>query len=509
MIIEPAAIYDLLVVGGGINGAGIARDAAGRGLKVLLIEKGDIASQTSSASTKLIHGGLRYLEQFEFRLVRESLAERERLWRMAPHIIRPMEFLLPQTDSLRPAWLVRLGLFIYDHLGGRDRLPITRTVDLRSDPLGEGLAARHGKGFVYADCWVDDSRLVVLTMLDAAERSALIKPRTELLWARRQNGVWKATLHGPEGECEVRARVLVNATGPWVCELFDRLGVPCNRVVRLVKGSHIIVPRLHGGEHALLIQNPDRRVVFAIPYEGEFTLIGTTEVLCDRPNDKPSPDEDEIAYLLNSCNRTFERKLHAKEIYYTYSGIRPLCDDGAQSTSTLTRDYVLELDQDGPPLLSVFGGKITTYRRLAEQALARLALFFPKAGEAWTGGTVLPGGEEISTPGDYAKNLSARHPSLPTALLERFARTYGSRAERLLEGVTSAVDLGDDLGGGLTQREVDYLVAHEWARTAEDILFRRTKLGLHHPSDLADRIDDYLATSLANMPHLDAGAHAC
>lgn len=482
--------FDLLIVGGGINGAGIARDAAGRGLKVLLVEKDDLAAHTSSASSKLIHGGLRYLEQFQFRLVRESLAERERLWRIAPHIIRPLDFVVPQEDSPRPAWLVRLGLLLYDNLAGRDSLPAARTINLATDGRGDGLRRREGKGFVYADCFVDDSRLVVLNALDAAERGACIATRTELVSAQRGKNSWTATIRGPAGEERAEARALVNAAGPWVADLLQRLDIRSRRKVRLVKGSHIVTSRLYEGDHAYLIQNPDRRVVFAIPFESDFTLIGTTDSFWSGKPDNPAIDEAETDYLLDAVRRTFARPIGRKDIVWSFSGIRPLFDDGSSTAATVTRDYALDLNEKGAPVLSIFGGKLTTYRRLAEHALHRLGHLFPGASGPWTAGTALPGGD-----GDAAALLSSLQrdfPRLPDGLLRRMSRAYGSRASRILAGTRTFEDLGAVLADDLTAREVDYLVSVEWARTAEDILFRRSKLGLHVDRSATGPLEDYL-----------------
>ncbi len=495
LVAEATFDTDLLIVGGGINGAGIARDAAGRGLSVLLVEQDDLASHTSSASTKLIHGGLRYLEYREFRLVREALIERERLWRMAPHIIWPLEFVLPQTNSPRPAWLVRLGLFLYDHLGGRQKLPATRTVALDRDPLGRGLKrGADAKAFVYSDCWVEDSRLVVLNARDAADRGATILTHTRLVDARRADAGWIATIEDHAGRREVRARVLVNAAGPWVAQVLGSVpDARRDRGVRLVKGSHIVVPRLYDGAHAFLLQNPDRRVVFAIPYEQEFTLIGTTDEAWNGAPGRAEIDQAEIDYLLETVARYFERPVTQADIAWTYSGIRPLYDDHAASASAVTRDYVLDLDA-GParaPMLSIFGGKITTYRKLAEHALQELSPYLP--GAAWTAGAVLPGGDMADGDIDrFVAGLIARHPALPPSMLRRLARAYGTRTDYLLAGVRHPDDLGEDFGAGLTTREIDYLCDHEWARSAEDILYRRSKLGLHVPADAAARIDGYL-----------------
>ena len=487
--------YHLLIVGGGINGAGIARDAAGRGLSVLLVEQDDLAAHTSSASTKLIHGGLRYLEYGEIRLVREALVERERLWRMAPHIIWPLRFVLPQTHSPRPAWLVRLGLLLYDHLGGRERLPGTQTIRFDRSDLGAGLRDREGRAFVYSDCWVEDSRLVVLNARDAADRGADIRTRTRLTGARREGNVWRATIVGEDGAREVRARALVNAAGPWVAEVLARIpGARTDRGVRLVKGSHIVVPRLYEGAHAFMLQNPDRRVVFAIPYEGRFTLIGTTDEPWQGAPAKAEIGAAEARYLLDTANRYFERQLSEADIAWSYAGIRPLYDDHAGSASAVTRDYVLDLDagEGQAPLLNVFGGKITTYRQLADRALGELARFLPDAGAAWTADAPLPGGDMADFDA-FAEALIRARPGLPSALLRRLARAYGTRVEWLLGGAATPGDLGEDFGAGLTAREVDYLREAEWASTAEDVLFRRSKLGLHGPAGTAERVASYLA----------------
>ncbi len=490
---------DLLVVGGGINGAGIARDAAGRGLSVLLVEQDDLAAHTSSASTKLIHGGLRYLEYGEFRLVREALVERERLLAIAPHIIWPLEFVLPQAHSPRPAWLVRLGLFLYDHLGGRKRLPGTRSIDLATDPRGSGLKPGGGRAFIYADCWVEDSRLVVLNARDAAARGATILTHTRLTGATREGDRWQATIADAAGTRRVTARALVNAAGPWVAELLARLpGTHHDRGVRLVKGSHIVVPKLYAGAHAFLLQNPDRRVVFAIPYERDFTLIGTTDTGWQGPPGRAQIDAGEVAYLCATANRYFAQGITPADIVWSYSGIRPLYDDHAASASAVTRDYVLDLDAavGAAPLLSIFGGKITTYRRLADHALARLAPAFPGMGPDWTATAPLPGGDFADFDALLA-DLTARYPALPATLLRRLARAYGTDAATLLGEARDPADLGRHFSADLYAREVDWLTTREWATSAEDILYRRSKLGLHVPAGTAAAIDVYLATRAA------------
>ncbi|MGU3391198.1 glycerol-3-phosphate dehydrogenase [Sphingomonas sp. M1A8_2b] len=497
----PSTEYDLLIVGGGINGAGIARDAAGRGLSVMLVEQDDLASHTSSASTKLIHGGLRYLEYGEFRLVRESLIERERLWGMAPHIIWPLRFVLPQTQSPRPAWMVRLGLFLYDHLGGRKRLPGTETIALDTSQFGEGLAARTGRAFVYSDCWVEDSRLVVLNARDAADRGAEIRTRTRLVSARRDGDAWTAAIADATGEHPVRAKALVNAAGPWVSDVLGRAaGVRSQSKVRLVKGSHIVVPQLYDGAHAFMLQNEDRRIVFAIPYEGKFTLIGTTDLPWDAAPGTPVISEAETDYLIATVNRYFTRTLTRDDVAWSYAGIRPLHDDHAGNASAVTRDYVLDLDAGGgrAPMLSIFGGKITTYRKLAEHAMAELAKVMPAIGPAWTAGAALPGGDIPDADFDrFVGELTAGRPGLPPALLHRLARAYGTEVDALLGDATDAAALGEDFGGGLTRCEVDYLIAREWAQTSEDILYRRGKLGLHAPTGTAERLAAYLADRLS------------
>ncbi len=497
---DAAQTYDLLIIGGGVNGAGIARDAAGRGLSVLLVEQEDLASHTSSASTKLIHGGLRYLEYYEFRLVREALIERERLLGMAPHIIWPLRFVLPQSQSPRPAWMVRLGLFLYDHLGGRKKLPGTQTLNLDRAPQGNGLkSGTKGKGsaFVYSDCWVQDSRLTVLNAMDAAARGAEIRTRTRLTGAQSVGDQWRATIEDAQGQHQVSARVLVNAAGPWVDAVLRTLGRAHNdRGVRLIKGSHIVVPRLYEGDHAFMLQNPDRRIVFAIPYEQEFTLIGTTDEPWNAAPGKAEISQGEIDYLCETVNRYFERGVTPQDIVWTYSGIRPLYDDHAANASAVTRDYVLDFDRSEgrAPMLSVFGGKITTYRKLAEHALEHIAQVFPQAATPWTAGATLPGGDLPD--GDFeafVRTLVKRYPQLEPALLHRLARAYGTRTLDLLGTAVTAQDLGPDLGGGLHTAEVDYLVHHEWARTAQDILYRRSKLGLHVPPGTSEALEAYLA----------------
>lgn len=493
--------YDLLIIGGGINGAGIARDAAGRGLRVLLVERDDLANGTSSRSSKLVHGGLRYLEQYEFRLVREALAEREVLLSIAPHVTRPLTFVLPHDSGLRPAWMIRAGLFLYDHLAKRSRLPGSRSLDLGRAPEGKPLKPVFRRGFAYSDCWVDDSRLVVLNAIDAHERGAVIRPRCRFLSATPENGLWAARIRPVGNEPEtVLARVLVNAAGPWVEQvLHDGLHLPRPRNLRLVKGSHIVVPRLYPGEQAYILQNPDRRVVFVIPFEQRFTLIGTTDIPFDGDPAQVAISAEETAYLCDAASRFLTIPVRPAEVAWAYSGVRPLYDDASADPSTITRDYVFDImaGEGGPPVLSVFGGKITTYRRLAEHALAKLRPLLPAHNGPWTSHAPLPGGD---VPGGdctaFAATLQSGAPWLPAELARRLARTYGTRAERLLQGASGLADLGRDLGAGLTEREVAYLVEHEWARTADDILWRRSKLGLAGDAALGSRLDDYLAAKV-------------
>ncbi len=495
-----AAIADMLVVGGGINGTGIARDAAGRGLSVILVEQGDLAGATSSASSKLIHGGLRYLEYYEFRLVREALLERERLLRLAPHVIWPMDFVLPLERSLRPAWFVRLGLFMYDHLAPRKRLPATRSVRLDRDPVGAALKPGFRRGFIYADCWVEDSRLVVLNARDAADRGASVLTRTRLMQATRGVDSWQCELLHPDGQrSTIEARTLVNAAGPWVTRVLNQtLGLNSGKQVRLIKGSHIVLPRLHPGPEAFILQNTDRRIIFAIPYEGLYTLVGTTDVAFDGDPARVAIDPAETSYLLDVVNRHFRRQMSAADIVWSYAGVRPLYDDASENASAVTRDYVLDLDAGPgrPALLSIFGGKITTFRKLAEHAMERLAPHLPAGGKPWTDSVPLPGGDMPD--GDFGAFLAgfrARFPFLPPELSLRLARAYGTRADRLLEGCQGMPDLGMCFGGDLHRREVDYLTREEWAETAEDILWRRSKLGLHVPAGTARALDDALASA--------------
>jgi glycerol-3-phosphate dehydrogenase len=492
-------MYDIAIIGGGIHGCGIARDAAGRGLSVLLAEKADLASGTSSASTKLIHGGLRYLEQFGFRLVREALREREVLLSMAPHIIRPLRFVLPHGPGLRPAFLIHLGLWLYDHLGGRSILPASHAIDLANAPAGRPLKASFTRGFEYSDCWVDDARLVVLNAMDAAALGARIRVCTEVTSARRGNGAWRVDLRDTaSGQREtVEARSLINATGAWVADaMVHRIEARSVAKVRLVKGSHIVVARLFDHDSAYILQQPDRRIVFAIPYEQDFTLIGTTDVDCTGDLDSLAISGEEIAYLCQAINRYFTTAITPSDVVWSYAGVRSLHDDGRASAQDTTRDFVLELDgkPGEPPLLSIVGGKITTYRRVAEEALGQLMpLLARQAGPPWTRGAPLPGGDFAYQDRDrLAGDLATAVPALGAATSHRLARTYGTIARAIFADAKRAEDLGAHFGAGLYEREVRHLIDKEWARTADDILWRRTKLGLRLTKDERHRLEEWL-----------------
>ncbi|CAB5283818.1 MULTISPECIES: glycerol-3-phosphate dehydrogenase [Burkholderia] len=500
--------YDLLVVGGGINGAGIARDAAGRGLSVLLCEQDDLASHTSSASTKLIHGGLRYLEYKEFGLVRKALQERETLLRAAPHIMWPLRFVMPHMPNLRPAWLIRIGLFLYDHLAKRELLPGSRGIDMRRHAAGAPLVDSIRRGFVYSDGWVDDARLVVLNALDAKERGAEILTRTKLVSAERRSDEWEARLQQPDGAIRVvRARAIANAAGPWVGDvLHGALGRGAHHSVRLVKGSHIVTRRLFDHDHAYIFQNPDKRIIFAIPYERDFTLIGTTDVEYTSDPARVAIDRDETQYLCDSINRYFKRKISPADVHWTYSGVRPLLEDeNAANASAVTRDYRLEMDDgEGAPLLSVFGGKITTFRKLAEEAGDMLCRALGRDAPAWTAGAPLPGGDIANAKFDaFADAFAKRHRWLPAPLARRYARAYGTRAARVVGNAQSLADLGAEIVPGLFEAELRYLRDTEWATCAQDVLWRRSKLGLHVAPGTLDAasaaLDAWFAA--AHAPH--------
>jgi len=488
---------DLLVIGGGINGAGIARDAAGRGLSVVLAEKDDLAQGTSSRSGKYIHGGLRYLEYYEFRLVREALTEREVLLKAAPHIIWPMRLMLPHSPEQRPAWLIRLGLFLYDHLGKRELLPGSRRVDLARDPEGRIIKKEFKTGFEYSDCWVDDARLVVLNAIDARDRGAEILTRMAAVSARRENGLWQVDLKGAEGSRRVEARVVVNAAGPWVQDVLGRIsGVNSNRRIRLVKGSHIVVPKFWNGPHAYLFQNHDKRVIFVNPYQDNLCLIGTTDIPYEGKAEDVAIDDNEIDYLLAVVNRYCTHELKRADIVQAFSGVRPLYDDNAANPSAVTRDYVFDIDggEGRPPLLSVFGGKITTYRKLAEHALEKLKPYFPQMTGDWTSAAHLPGGDlkGARSLADFIALLEKHYPWISAPLAHHYARLYGGMAFDLLHGARSLTDLGRHFGALLYEREISYLREAEWAQTAEDILERRTKHGLHLKPNEATAVRNYL-----------------
>lgn len=471
-----------------MNGVGIARDAAGRGLSVLLCERDDLAAATSSASSKLIHGGLRYLEQYEFRLVAEALAEREVLLATARHVVWPARFVAPHVPGLRPRWVIRTGLFLYDHLARRALLPGSQAVRLDAPPFNSGLKPHLKHGFAYSDCRVDDARLVVACAMDARARGATLLTRTACLEAKREGGAWLARLSNGD---TVRARAIVNAAGPWVKRVLnERLAQPSRDSVRLVKGSHIVLPRLYEGEHAFILQNEDRRVVFMIPYEERFTLVGTTDVPEQREQ-SPEASDAEVEYLCRAVNRYLATPARARDVVWRYSGVRPLYDDRTSDPSAVTRDYTLRVDEDAgkAPVLSVFGGKITTFRRLAEHALAKLAPYFPGMKPEWTARAALPGSDFGGVPRERARDVFfARHPSVDRETLRGIFRRHGARAAE----VAGDGKLGEDFGAGLTERELRYFAEHEWARTAEDVLWRRTKAGLHMNAEQRAKVASFL-----------------
>lgn len=490
-------IFDVFVIGGGINGCGIARDAAGRGYSVALAEMSDFASGTSSGSTKLIHGGLRYLEHYEFRLVREALMEREVLWAMAPHVIWPMRFVLPfHKGGPRPAWLIRLGLFLYDHIGGRKLLPATKTLDMTRDPAGAPLKGLFTKAFEYSDGWVDDARLVVLNARDAADRGARIMARTRVVSARREGGRWAIEIESTEtGAREtMRARMLVNAAGPWVDRvLSEAVGNNDVRNVRLVQGSHIVVKKKFDDPRAYFFQNPDGRIMFAIPYQDEFTLIGTTDRdFTGNPADVRISDA-EIDYLCRAASEYFSDPVGREDIVWTYSAVRPLFDDGASKAQEATRDYVLRVENGDAPLLKVFGGKLTTYRRLAESALEKIGETIGEKGRKWTAVSHLPGGDfPAAGYDDEVAKLRTRYPFLTASHARRLVRLYGTRAAQLLGNAASEADLGKHFGADLYAAEVDWLIVQEWALRAEDVLWRRTKLGLKFSRAQTAELEEYM-----------------
>jgi glycerol-3-phosphate dehydrogenase len=508
---SPAATFDIAIIGGGVTGCGIARDAAGRGWSVYLCEKADLASSTSSASSKLIHGGLRYLEHFEFRLVREALIEREVLWRIAPHIVWPLRFVLPHRADLRPAWLLRLGLFLYDHLGGRHLLPPTRTLHLADDPAGEPLKPQYKLGFEYSDCWAEDARLVVLNARDAADKGAVIATRTRCLNGTREGGLWTLTVRDEQSgrTNKIRARALVNAGGPWVNEVLQStLQTPPPAAVRLVKGGHIVVRRLYQHDRCYILQNKDRRVFFVIPFERDYTLIGTTDLDYKGDLDAVKISSEEIDYLCDAASSYFRAPVTADQVVWSYSGVRPLYDDGASEAQEATRDYVLKLDasEEAPPLLSIFGGKITTYRRLAEAALAILSRRLPPPRKAagWTGQDALPGGDfPIDGFETLVSETATRYPFLTRETVRRLVRAYGTRVETLLGGARTQSDLGRTFGADLTEAEVLYLANNEWAMSGADIVWRRSKLGLRMSETEIQDLDAYLGALQAQPQAAD------
>jgi glycerol-3-phosphate dehydrogenase len=515
---KSANVYDVLVVGGGINGAGITRDLAGRGWRVLLVEQHDLAAHTSSSSTKLVHGGLRYLEYYEFSLVRKALQEREVLMRSAPHIIWPLRFVMPHQPSTRPAWLIRIGLFLYDHLASREVLPGSTSVNLRKSPLGTPLNASYTQGFVYSDGWVDDARLVALNAVDAVQHGAVVRTRTRCTYAQRDSTGWTASLQDTAGTTTlVRARALVNAAGPWAEAFLRGVARPAagealaTKQLRLVKGSHIVVRRCFEHDHAYIFQNPDKRIIFAIPYENDFTLIGTTDVEITGEPQNAQASDDEVAYLCAQASRYFSRPVIAADVVWRYCGVRPLLDDHSGDPSAVTRDYLLETETSAAPLLSIWGGKITTFRKLAEEAadaLGRL-LDADKCRPAWTRQAHLPGGDLTAWIGaatrpdlDFEKLCAAitrKHSWLPQPLARRWARAYGSRVNLVLGQAKALHDLGDEVAPGLYAAELHYLRDHEWAQTAEDVLWRRSKLGLHFNEAQRQRVADWMASAARSV----------
>ena len=527
------AMADIFIIGGGINGCGIARDAVGRGLSVVLAEQSDLAQATSSASTKLFHGGLRYLEYFEFRLVRKALEERETLLTAMPHIAWPMRFVLPYQSDMRfegdtptgrllagfmpwmkgrrPAWLIRLGLFIYDHLGGRKILPATRTLDLGRDPAGKPLQKRFQHAYEYSDCWVEDAKLVTLNARDAAQRGATILTRTRVIGAERRADHWLITTLGPQGEQQHQSRALVNAGGPWVEDIIRNVArINSTEGVRLVRGSHIVTRKLYDHDRCYFFQGTDGRIIFAIPYEQDFTLIGTTDKDHAGSPGPVSCTDEERDYLCNFASQYFERKVTAQDVVWSYSGVRPLYNDGAKSATAATRDYVLGLDASGAPLLNVFGGKITTYRRLAEGALEKLQPFFPAAKGKWTARVALPGGDfAVDGVPALTAALKSSYPFLTDYWAARLIRAYGTEAKTLLGSAKSPADLGQNFGSTLTAAEVGWLMTHEFATRAEDVVWRRTKLGLRLSAEQIATLDAYMTRTDPNQAEpTAAGAHA-
>lgn len=496
-------LLDILVVGGGINGAGIAADAAGRGLSVALFEANDFASATSSASSKLIHGGLRYLEHYEFRLVSEALAEREVILKKAPHVAQPMRFRLPHRPFLRPAWMIRCGLFLYDNLGKRTTLPGSRTVNIAKSGL---LKPEMKVGFEYSDCWVDDARLVMLNILSAQENGAEVANYCKVDKAVREGNVWRVTITNQlTGEHFVRkSKALVNAAGPWVKQFYDQgLVNHSPRNIRLIKGSHIVVPKVHNEEQAYILQNKDNRIVFVIPYMDDFSIIGTTDIEYKGDPRKVSISEDEVEYLLDVVNQHFVKQLSSDDVVWTYSGVRPLCDDESDSPQAITRDYTLELEQslDEAPLLSIFGGKLTTYRKLGEAAMSKLAPYFPEMGKPWTNQHALPGGNFSCTREQLVKSIRTKFPWITQKLAMRYVKQFGTSTYALLAETQTQADMGIQFAQDVYQKEIDYLIECEHVKTLEDLLWRRTKLGLYLSAHEASQIDNYIQRKGSEMPH--------
>ena len=493
---EPGTTYDLLIVGGGINGAGIARDAAGRGLAVALCEQGDFASATSSASSKLIHGGLRYLEHGELHMVRHALSEREALLAIAPHISHQLRFVLPHVRELRPAWMIRLGLLLYDHLGARSSLPSSQAVDLQTSRYGDALKPELRKGFVYSDGWIDDARLVILNLRSASLHGATLFPRTRFITAHPEHRAWAARLQSTDGRwIDVRARVLVNAAGPWVDEVLSATSAtPTRPRVRMVKGSHIVVQRLYEGDHAYLLQNDDRRVVFVIPFGSNHTLIGTTDLAVNSPLTPMTISPPEVEYLCKASTRYLRKPVSPQQMVWSYAGVRALFNDHHQDPTSVTRDYTLALDQvQGSTVLSILGGKLTVYRRLAEAALAKLKPWLEPSRGTWTASEPLPGGA-VGAGGmrGLSEELCERHPGVPAALVHALARRHGTLTDAVLRGVHNEADLGIHFGAQLFEREVEYLIRHEWVQTGDDVLWRRTKAGLDMSAAERSRLDEYV-----------------
>ena len=490
-------MFDVFVVGGGINGCGIARDAAGRGLSVCLAEKDDLGAKTSSGSTKLVHGGLRYLEHYAFNLVRNSLIEREVLWSIAPHIIYPLRFVLPHHRGLRPSVLLRLGLFIYDHLGGRKNLSKSRKISFASDEVGQPLRSEFKIGFEYSDCWVDDARLVLMNARDAAERGAKVMVHHEVVSARRENGLWVINVRDhASAKHEFRARILVNAAGPWVSQLTDSvIKGAVHRDMRLIRGSHIVVPKLYTHDRCYLLQNSDGRIVFVIPYEGDFSLIGTTDEEHHESLEKIAIEKGEAEYLCASVNQYFKTSISTKDVVWSYSAVRPLFDDGTSDAKSITRDYrvVSEFNETGAPLISVLGGKITTYRKLAEEVMAEISRALGVLGPSWTGSAPLPGGSFACLEFENeVTRLQEEYPFLSHSHAYRLMRLYGSLSRKILRGAKSYKDLGRFFGGHLYENEVRYLMKYEWAMSVEDILWRRTKEGLRLSDDEVGQLSKFL-----------------